>query len=55
MKRAITLKLNQQQLELFDRLVGAGIAEDRASLVVRALKELASINGYPGSRRGPTS
>ena len=37
----VTLKLNQQQLELIDRTVARGEAEDRQSLVRRALREYA--------------
>ena len=37
----LTLKLNQQQLELIDRTVARGIAPDRAALVRLALREYA--------------
>ena len=37
----VTLKLNQQQLELIDRTVARGVAPDRASLVRLALREYA--------------
>ena len=35
----VTLKLNQQQLELVDRTVARGVAPDRAGLVRLALRE----------------
>jgi len=35
----VTLKLNQQQLELLDRTVARGVARDRADLVRLALRE----------------
>jgi hypothetical protein len=38
----VTLKLNQQQLELIDRTVARGIAPDRESLIKLALREYAS-------------
>jgi hypothetical protein len=38
----ITLKLNQQQLELVDRTVARGVAPDRAALVRLALREYAA-------------
>jgi Ribbon-helix-helix protein, copG family len=38
----VTLKLNQQQLELIDRTVARGIAPDRAALVRLALREYAA-------------
>lgn len=38
----VTLKLNQQQLELLDRTVARGVAPDRASLVRLALREYAA-------------
>jgi hypothetical protein len=38
----VTLKLNQQQLELIDRTVARGIAPDRAALVRLALHEYAA-------------
>jgi Arc/MetJ-type ribon-helix-helix transcriptional regulator len=40
--RVVTLKLNQQQLELIDRTVARGIAPDRAALVRLALREYAA-------------
>ena len=39
----VTLKLNQQQLELVDRTVARGVAPDRAALV--AWKERSSGGG----------
>jgi Arc/MetJ-type ribon-helix-helix transcriptional regulator len=38
----VTLKLNQQQLELIDRTVARGVAPDRVSLVRLALREYAA-------------
>jgi len=38
-ERVITLKLNQQQIELVDRTIAKGVAPDRASLVRLALRE----------------
>jgi Arc/MetJ-type ribon-helix-helix transcriptional regulator len=43
--RTITLKLNQQQLELLDRTIATGIAPDRASLVKLAIREQAERHG----------
>jgi Arc/MetJ-type ribon-helix-helix transcriptional regulator len=40
--RTITLKLNQQQLELLDRTIAKGVAADRAELVKLALREYAA-------------
>jgi Arc/MetJ-type ribon-helix-helix transcriptional regulator len=41
-ERTVTLKLNQQQLELLDRTIAQGVAPDRAALVRLALREYAS-------------
>ena len=38
----VTLKLNQQQLELIDRTIAGGVAPDRATLVRLALHEYAA-------------
>jgi Arc/MetJ-type ribon-helix-helix transcriptional regulator len=38
----VTLKLNQQQLELIDRTVARGVAPDRVALVRLALREYAA-------------
>jgi hypothetical protein len=38
----VTLKLNQQQLELIDRTIAFGIAPDRESLIKLALREYSS-------------
>jgi Arc/MetJ-type ribon-helix-helix transcriptional regulator len=48
----VTLRLNQQQLELMDRTIAQGVAADRISLVRLALREYAaarkaSANGEP--------
>jgi hypothetical protein len=47
--RALTviLKLNAQQLELIDRTIARGIAPDRQSLVLLALREYAA--AHPGT------
>jgi hypothetical protein len=44
----ITLRLNQQQLELLDRTIAQGIAPDRVSLVRLALREYAAAH-KPGT------
>ena len=41
-KKTVTIKLNQQQLELLDRTLAKGFAADRASLVRLALREYAA-------------
>jgi len=41
-ERVVTLKLNQQQLELIDRTIARGVAPDRAALIRLALREYAS-------------
>ena len=41
-EKTVTLRLNQQQLELLDRTIAQGIAPDRASLVRLALREYAT-------------
>jgi Arc/MetJ-type ribon-helix-helix transcriptional regulator len=38
----VTLKLNQQQIELVDRTVARGIAPDREALIRLALREYAA-------------
>lgn len=38
----ISVQLNQQQLQLLDRAIAAGLAQDHASLIRRALRELAA-------------
>jgi Arc/MetJ-type ribon-helix-helix transcriptional regulator len=38
----VTLKLNQQQLELIDRTIAGGVAPNRAALVRLALREYAA-------------
>jgi hypothetical protein len=40
--KVVTLKLNQQQLELIDRTLAQGLANDRGSLIRLALRELAA-------------
>ena len=38
----VTLRLNQQQLELIDRTIGRGVAADREALIKLALREYAA-------------
>ena len=38
----VTLRLNQQQLELVDRTIRTGVAADRAALIRLALRETAA-------------
>jgi Arc/MetJ-type ribon-helix-helix transcriptional regulator len=38
----VTLRLNQQQLELMDRTIAQGVAADRVGLVRLALREYAA-------------
>jgi Arc/MetJ-type ribon-helix-helix transcriptional regulator len=40
--KVVTLKLNQQQLELIDRTIAKGVAPDRVALVRLALREQAA-------------
>jgi metal-responsive CopG/Arc/MetJ family transcriptional regulator len=37
----VVMKLNQQQLELLDRTIARGVAPDRTTLVLTALREYA--------------
>ena len=48
----VTLKLNQQQLELIDRTVARGVAPDRAALVRLALREYAAAHLAARCRQG---
>ncbi|WP_299821177.1 ribbon-helix-helix domain-containing protein [uncultured Roseibium sp.] len=41
-KRSITVRLNQQQLELVDRTIARGLAENREDLMRLALREYAA-------------
>lgn len=41
-EKTVTLRLNQQQLELVDNSVKAGEARDRQDLIRRALREFAT-------------
>jgi Arc/MetJ-type ribon-helix-helix transcriptional regulator len=41
-EKVVTLKLNQQQIELVDRTIAKGVAPDRAALVRLALREYAA-------------
>ena len=47
----ITLRLNQQQLELMDRTIARGVAPDRAALVRLALREYAAARAAETSAR----
>jgi Arc/MetJ-type ribon-helix-helix transcriptional regulator len=40
--KVVTLRLNQQQLELMDRTIARGVATDRVALVHLALREYAA-------------
>ena len=40
-QKTVVVKLNQQQLQLLDQLVAKGAAQDRAALILRALRETA--------------
>jgi hypothetical protein len=44
-KMVVTLKLNQQQLELIDRTVARGAASDRIALIRLALREQGAKQG----------
>jgi hypothetical protein len=46
----ITLRLNQQQLELLDRTIAQGVAPDRVSLVRLALREYAAAHKPDATR-----
>jgi hypothetical protein len=48
----VTLKLNQQQLELIDRTVARGVAPDRAALVRLALREHAAAHLTTDAAKG---
>jgi Arc/MetJ-type ribon-helix-helix transcriptional regulator len=47
-KRTVTLRLNQQQLELLDRTIARGIGRDREDLIRLALREYAAKRGHGG-------
>jgi hypothetical protein len=51
--KVVTLRLNQQQLELFDRTVARGVAKDRVALVKLALHEYAA--KHRASSRGTSA
>jgi hypothetical protein len=40
--KVVTLRLNQQQLELIDRTIATGVAPDRVALIRLALREQAA-------------
>jgi hypothetical protein len=50
----VTLKLNQQQLELIDRTIARGVAPDRAALVRLALREYAAAHAASGDKEEKT-
>ena len=50
-EHVVTLKLNQQQLELLDRTVARGVAADRAALVRLALREYAARRKTDATRK----
>ncbi len=43
--KLVTLKLNQQQLELLDRTIARGVAPDRLALIRLALAQYAAKHG----------
>jgi hypothetical protein len=43
--KLVTLKLNQQQLELLDRTITRGVAPDRLALIRLALAQYAAQHG----------
>jgi Arc/MetJ-type ribon-helix-helix transcriptional regulator len=49
----VTLRLNQQQLELMDRTIARGLAADRAALVRLALREYAAAHKADANREPP--
>lgn len=49
--KAVVLKLNQQQLELLDRTIARGVAEDRVGLVRLALREYAAAHKRPVAKK----
>jgi Arc/MetJ-type ribon-helix-helix transcriptional regulator len=49
----ITLRLNQQQLELMDRTIARGVAADRAALVRLALRECAAAHKAAANPESP--
>ncbi len=51
-EKIVTLKLNQQQLELLDRTIARGAAPDRVALIRRALREYAAAHApAPGKEQ----
>ena len=50
--KMVTLKLNQQQLELLDRTIARGVAPDRLALIRLALAQYAEKHGKraPGAK-----
>jgi Arc/MetJ-type ribon-helix-helix transcriptional regulator len=49
-ERVVTLRLNQQQLELMDRTIAQGVAVDRVALVHLALREYAAVRKAENAR-----
>ena len=48
-EKVVTLRLNQQQLELMDRTIALGVAVDRVALVHLALREYAAARTASGA------
>ena len=51
--KVVTLRLNQQQLELMDRTIARGVAADRVALVRLALREYAAAHKADANREPP--
>jgi hypothetical protein len=48
--KTVTIILNQQQLELMDRMIAQGVAADRSVLVRKALREFAERREISGAK-----
>ena len=48
--KIVTLRLNQQQMELLDRTIAQGVAADRVALVRLALREYAAARNAEAAR-----
>jgi Arc/MetJ-type ribon-helix-helix transcriptional regulator len=53
-KTVVTLRLNQQQLELIDRTVASGVAADRPALIRLALREYGAARNSQTPRKAPS-
>jgi Arc/MetJ-type ribon-helix-helix transcriptional regulator len=51
--KTITLKLNQQQLELMDKTIARGVAPDRIALLRLALREYAARHASAAAKARP--